>query len=48
MVFSAMYLDHHWLLDAALGALYAVIAFCVMRLPRWLAHGRRSGSEVTA
>ena len=32
MVFSAVYLDHHWLLDALLGTLYATAAALVMRL----------------
>lgn len=34
MVFSAVYLDHHWVLDALLGSLYAVLASLLMRLPR--------------
>ena len=34
MVFSAIYLDHHWVLDALLGSLYAVLASLLMRLPR--------------
>lgn len=32
MVFSAVYLDHHWVLDALLGTLYAFAAWAVMRL----------------
>jgi len=31
MVFSAVYLDHHWVIDALLGTLYAAIAALVMR-----------------
>jgi inositol phosphorylceramide synthase catalytic subunit len=31
MVFSAVYLDHHWVLDAVLGSIYAVSAALVMR-----------------
>jgi hypothetical protein len=34
MVFSAVYLDHHWVLDALLGSSYAVLVSFVMRLPR--------------
>jgi inositol phosphorylceramide synthase catalytic subunit len=32
MVFSAVYLDHHWVLDALLGTFYAVVASGTMRL----------------
>lgn len=32
MVFSAVYLDHHWVLDALLGSAYAVGSALVMRL----------------
>jgi hypothetical protein len=47
MVFSAIYLDHHWVLDALLGSLYAVLAALVMRLPgRVLA--RRPRTEAAA
>ncbi len=31
MVFSAVYLDHHWIVDALLGTLYAIGAFFLMR-----------------
>jgi inositol phosphorylceramide synthase catalytic subunit len=34
MVFSAIYLDHHWVLDALLGSTYAVLASLLMRVPR--------------
>ncbi len=32
MVFSAVYLDHHWVVDAVLGMFFAIGAACVMRL----------------
>lgn len=32
MVFSAVYLDHHWLIDALLGSVYAVLAAVATRL----------------
>lgn len=31
MVFSAVYLDHHWIVDALLGSAYAAVAAFVMR-----------------
>lgn len=31
MVFSAVYLDHHWIIDAVLGSSYAIIVALVMR-----------------
>ena len=31
MVFSAVYLDHHWVIDAVVGAAYAVIVTAVVR-----------------
>jgi hypothetical protein len=31
MVFAAMYLDHHWLLDAVLGGIYTVVVFTALR-----------------
>lgn len=31
MVFSAVYLDHHWLIDAVVGSLFAVFAAALMR-----------------
>lgn len=34
MVFAAVYLDHHWVLDALLGTVYAVVVALVMRLVR--------------
>ena len=33
MGFAAVYLDHHWVLDALLGSLYAILASLIMRLP---------------
>jgi hypothetical protein len=37
MVFSAVYLDHHWVIDAILGGVYAVTVFALIRLAtqRW-------------
>jgi hypothetical protein len=44
MIFSAVYLDHHWVIDAAVGSAYAVIVAVVLRLVRRhggaAAHGR--------
>lgn len=37
MVFAAVYLDHHWLLDAILGSAYAVGSFVLMRSVAWTA-----------
>jgi hypothetical protein len=31
MIFAAVYLDHHWLIDACMGAAYAVIAALITR-----------------
>jgi membrane-associated phospholipid phosphatase len=31
MIISAIYLDHHWLLDALLGSAYAVLVVLVLR-----------------
>lgn len=31
MIFSAIYLDHHWMIDALLGSAYAAVTFFVMR-----------------
>jgi len=31
MVFSAIYLDHHWILDVVLGCIYTVVTFVVVR-----------------
>lgn len=31
MVFSAVYLDHHWLIDGLMGSLYAILAAVVLR-----------------
>jgi hypothetical protein len=43
MLFSAVYLDHHWVLDALLGAAYAVAASaCVRALQAKLELGTRS------
>lgn len=46
MVFSAVYLDHHWLLDAILGALYAVLAAVAMRGILRLRAGARGAAPV--
>jgi inositol phosphorylceramide synthase catalytic subunit len=34
MAFAAIYLDHHWILDVVVGALYAVVATVVVRRPK--------------
>jgi inositol phosphorylceramide synthase catalytic subunit len=44
MLFSAVYLDHHWVLDALLGSLYAVAVAAAMRVPTW----RRTGTFMEA
>ena len=37
MIFSAVYLDHHWVIDALLGSFYAACVFMLMRLaPRFI------------
>jgi hypothetical protein len=46
MVFSAVYLDHHWVMDALLGSAYAVGAFLVMR--RLLSDRPKAAVEVMA
>ncbi len=43
MVFSAVYLDHHWVLDALAGATYAVVASAIVRF----AFARRSPTSLT-
>ena len=48
MVFSAVYLDHHWVLDALLGSAYAVLVSVLMRLPAQLAVRRRTTAMRTA
>jgi membrane-associated phospholipid phosphatase len=35
MGFSAVYLDHHWIVDAVAGSIYALLAFAAVRLWRW-------------
>ena len=48
MIFSAVYLDHHWVLDALLGSAYAVVVFFVVRgLPRLAARGGLRASAPT-
>lgn len=49
MVAAAVYLDHHWLLDAILGSAYAAGAFLVMRSVAWTARavGPRAVEEVS-
>jgi len=44
MCFSAVYLDHHWIIDVVLGSVYTVVTGAVMRLlERWLeARGSRN------
>jgi phosphatidylglycerophosphatase A len=37
MIFSAIYLDHHWVLDALLGIVFAAVAVVVVRRPRAVA-----------
>jgi membrane-associated phospholipid phosphatase len=42
MAFAAVYLDHHWIIDAVVGSTYAIVAFLVLRrvaplLTRWIA-----------
>jgi membrane-associated phospholipid phosphatase len=42
MAFAAVYLDHHWIIDAIVGSTYAIIAFLALRylaplLYRWIA-----------
>lgn len=33
---AALYLDHHWVIDAVLGITYAIVAFTVVRRVPWL------------
>lgn len=40
MVFSAIYLDHHWVLDALLGSFYAVAVAAIVRIPAAMRRGR--------
>jgi inositol phosphorylceramide synthase catalytic subunit len=37
MIFSAVYLDHHWVLDALLGSFYALMVAFALRLPAHVA-----------
>lgn len=48
MIFSAMYLDHHWLIDASLGALYAGIVSVLLRFVavRWKGWTPSSSGEI--
>jgi len=49
MVFAAVYLDHHWLIDAVVGGLYAVlVSFVLRRLPNLAFARARSQKAVTA
>lgn len=49
MVFSAVYLDHHWVIDALVGSAYAVIVFFVVRsAPRLVARGKTTAAIATA
>jgi membrane-associated phospholipid phosphatase len=48
MCFSAVYLDHHWILDVLAGCIYCVAVVSVLRVaarPRWLRAFRSSSSE---
>ncbi|MDB4946087.1 MAG: superfamily protein [Labilithrix sp.] len=47
MVFSAVYLDHHWVIDAAVGSAYAVLAALAMRqLQRRTAGGTSASARL--
>lgn len=52
MVFSAVYLDHHWVIDAILGGTYAVLVAVVLRpgllRPLRLADARATEAEAEA
>lgn len=50
MVFSAMYLDHHWLIDACIGILYAVLVSVVFHWigVRWKTWSPRSSGGIAS
>ena len=48
MIFSAMYLDHHWLIDASLGVLYAFFVAGLFRALRSIEWRSRSSAAITS
>jgi membrane-associated phospholipid phosphatase len=40
MCLSAVYLQHHYVMDVLLGIVYAVVTLAALRAPGWLAHRR--------
>jgi membrane-associated phospholipid phosphatase len=51
MGFSAVYLDHHWIIDAVVGSVYALVTFLVLRrltprVGRWLSARAVGNTEV--
>jgi membrane-associated phospholipid phosphatase len=53
MMFAAVYLDHHWVIDILVGSSYAVLAFLALRflLPpvfRWIAPRSEAAAAVSA
>jgi membrane-associated phospholipid phosphatase len=51
MGFAAVYLDHHWIIDAIVGSIYALVAFVVLRrltplVGRWMGARALGNPEV--
>jgi len=47
MIFSAAYLDHHWVVDIVVGLTYAVLTFGLVRLISGMLRRRRSADQDT-